>query len=345
VKNCVQLTKKIIILLGLLIVSIVAFIFLFGPTPAALGAPIPPSVKAVVNHRLPNFLVVVTNTNDSGVGSLREAISIAPNGSVINFAVTGTITLSTKLPAISQNPLTLEGPPAGIMISGNNSVQVMTIETGSNLTINRLTIANGWISGSGGAIDNKGEITVLNSTFTNNSATIAGGAINSILSGTVAITNSTFYSNSATFGGGIYSNSFVTISNSTFSDNRASITGGAIHSAGTMVLYNTIVANSVSGGNCAGFVTDGGNNLKWNPNSGCASIPGADPRLAPFGNYGGATQTMALLPGSAAIDGMIYNTPNGCPSTDQRGAFRPLGTRCDIGAYESGYIFFPLIFR
>ena len=55
-----------------------------------------------------------------------------------------------------------------------------------------------------------------------------------------------------------------------------------------------------------------------------------NPLLAPLGNYGGPTQTMALLPGSPAIDA---GTSTGIPTTDQRGLGR-VGA-VDIGAFES----------
>lgn len=38
-------------------------------------------------------IITVTNTNDSGPGSLRQALADANNGDTINFAVTGTIGL------------------------------------------------------------------------------------------------------------------------------------------------------------------------------------------------------------------------------------------------------------
>lgn len=53
-----------------------------------------------------------------------------------------------------------------------------------------------------------------------------------------------------------------------------------------------------------------------------------DPMLGPLAKNGGATKTMALLPGSPAID----NSAPTCSSFDQRGAERT-GT-CDKGAYE-----------
>lgn len=54
------------------------------------------------------------------------------------------------------------------------------------------------------------------------------------------ITGTTIYSNSATSNGG----------------------GGINNDTGTVTLFNTIVANSPSGGNCSGTITDGGNNLQ-----------------------------------------------------------------------------------
>jgi hypothetical protein len=67
-------------------------------------------------------------------------------------------------------------------------------------------------------------------------------------------------------------------------------------------------------------------------------ITGQDPRLGPLQLNGGSTETQALLAGSPAIDA---GKPTGCtdatiqPITiDQRGFLRPLGGRCDIGAFE-----------
>ncbi len=58
----------------------------------------------------------------------------------------------------------------------------------------------------------------------------------------------------------------------------------------------------------------------------------ADPRLGGLGDYGGAVQTMPLLPGSPAIDA---GTNAGAPATDARGIARAQGAGFDMGAYES----------
>jgi hypothetical protein len=57
----------------------------------------------------------------------------------------------------------------------------------------------------------------------------------------------------------------------------------------------------------------------------------ANPGLAPLGDYGGPTQTIALLPGSPAID--AGTSGPGIPATDQRG--EPRHGAPDIGAFES----------
>lgn len=57
----------------------------------------------------------------------------------------------------------------------------------------------------------------------------------------------------------------------------------------------------------------------------------SDPKLSPLANNGGPTLTMALLPGSPAIDA---GDNASAPPTDQRGIPRPVGVAADIGAYE-----------
>jgi hypothetical protein len=60
-----------------------------------------------------------------------------------------------------------------------------------------------------------------------------------------------------------------------------------------------------------------------------------DPKLGPLADNGGPSLTMALLPGSPAID--AGNTSL-APATDQRGFPRPAGLAADIGAFEYGSV-------
>ena len=68
-----------------------------------------------------------------------------------------------------------------------------------------------------------------------------------------------------------------------------------------------------------------------------------NPRLQPFGIYGGTVETyppLAISPaverGSAAATGQ----PGACEALDARGIVRPQGSRCDIGAAELEEIIF-----
>jgi hypothetical protein len=109
--------------------------------------------------------------------------------------------------------------------------------------------------------------------------------------------------------------------------------GGAISAYGSARFQNTIVASN-TGTSCLGVIVDGGHNLGF-PDASCgAGFATGDPKLAPLADNGGPTQTIALLPGSAAIDA-VPATGAGCPATDQRGVTRPQGRACDIGAYEA----------
>jgi len=64
--------------------------------------------------------ITVINTNDSGPGSLRQALANANNGDRINFAVTGTITLTSGGLGITKN-VTISGPGANrLSINGTS---------------------------------------------------------------------------------------------------------------------------------------------------------------------------------------------------------------------------------
>jgi hypothetical protein len=230
-------------------------------------------------------------------------------------------------------------------ITGNNAFSMATatrnfpsygggIYNGSNgtLTINNSTISantagHRWCglfpcSGSGGGIANVGELLINNSTL---SANYAYGI------------QASPYGR----GGGIYNGGGMRISNSTLSGNNGTH-GGGIYGGGGF--QNSIVANN-SGQNCSNPVTSNGYNLSSDTTcnfNGPGDLNNHDPLLGPLQNNGGPTETMALLPGSPAIDA---GNPAGCTdglghllTTDQRGMPRPNkedSVGCDMGAYES----------
>ncbi len=339
--------------------------------------------------------ITVTNTDDSGAGSLREAITNAAPGDTINFSVTGTITLTSGQLLISKD-LTISGPGAdSLAISGNNASRVFKISLSKTVTISGVTIQNGNIptgQQGGGGISNWGTLTLNNVVVKNNtvngtdSSDVGGGIKNGGMGpAMLTINNSTVTGNTADRGGGIFNagSTTLSLSNSTISDNTAvdgggmeiygtaaltnvtisgntatGICGGILNeviasltnvtisgntghpggirndAGGSITLSNTIVANSISGANCAGAVTSNSYNLSSDNTCsfhGTGDLNNTDPLLGPLQDNGGPTFTHALLAGSPAIDAA---DPANFPPTDQRGVTRPQGIGPDIGAYE-----------
>ena len=90
--------------------------------------------------------VTVTNTNDSGAGSLRQAVTdAAATGDTINFNLTypATITLTSAEITLDKD-LTISGPGAkSLTISGNNARRIFTVSAGKNVTITGLSFKDG----------------------------------------------------------------------------------------------------------------------------------------------------------------------------------------------------------
>ena len=207
------------------------------------------------------------------------------------------------------------------------------------------------VGADGGAISTGGTLAVESSLFYNNtahregSANGGGGAI-AISGGVVSLTNSSFVSNySPLEGGAIANGSELTVTNCTFSYNTSRM-GGTIHNTSNLTLRNSIIANSMESDSCLGWGTidDGGGNLRWPSTDNTCVGDFGDPLLEPLADNGGSTMTMAVTPGSAALQLADSN----CPDDDQRGMPRGLlSNRCDAGAYEWQWVttFFPAVYK
>jgi cysteine-rich repeat protein len=255
-----------------------------------------------------------------------------------------------------------------VTLSGGGVVRIFRVEPGATLNALNLIIADGkadygggFLNDYGGGIlNNQGTLALTNCTLSGNSADGAGGGIAN--SGIATLTNCTLSENA---GGGIYNEGTVTLTNCTLSESAIEVTRDGVATLTNCTLIesaidnyypcgccgaeqwcttpvtisNSIIAGS-TGPNCAVPIIDGGNNLQW-PGTPCGgAIPSLDPLLDPAGlaDNGGPTQTIALQPGSPAIDAGDPEACAGPPvnGVDQRGYARP-GTgsaNCSIGAYE-----------
>ncbi|MBV9676860.1 MAG: hypothetical protein JO185_11035, partial [Acidobacteriaceae bacterium] len=160
--------------------------------------------------------LTVTNTDDSGAGSLRDTIATASPGDTIQFSVPNpsAITLTSGKLLITKD-LTINGPGAArLALDGNRADRVFEISRGVTVTLSGLTIQNG----TGGGIFNFGTLTLTDSTVSGNSG---GGIVN--YGGTATLTNSTVSNNS---GGGISNEGTLTLTDSTVSGNS----GGGLNS-------------------------------------------------------------------------------------------------------------------
>jgi hypothetical protein len=309
----------------------------------------------------------VTNTNDAGPGSLRNALATAlgtPGADTIDL-IPGTYNLTSGELVIGDT-LTINGPSTGnavIRATGPFRVFHVTANAAGAVEIAGVAITGGNVSGSGGGIFDQGagELTVRDSTVSGNTASPGtlsnsggGGIYNG--AGVLTIRNSTIDGNVANVGGpnsgggGILAAAATSASlnNTTISGNRATATGapaaqggGILNiSANPVTLGNTILAGNVStlGTNCApgpGAFTSTGSNLESASTCNLTAAgdkPNTDPRLDPLADNGGGTPTRALQPSSPAIDGGDQGTTV-CEPQDQRGVNRTSGG-CDIGAYE-----------
>jgi hypothetical protein len=191
----------------------------------------------------PEMSLVVSNTNDTGTGSLRRALEDAAPGDAVVFspAVTGTITLTSGELLINKS-IPIYGPGAKILAINGNAASRVLHSGGVTASISGLTITNGNAVGSfgSGICNSQSTLTVSNCTLAGNSATIGGGGIyNDGFSGTarLSVIASTLSGNSGAFGGaidnvGTSGSATLTVSNSTLANNSAGTDGGAIFSTG-----------------------------------------------------------------------------------------------------------------
>ncbi|MCM2462480.1 DUF4347 domain-containing protein [Pseudomonas sp. CG7] len=131
-----------------------------------------------------------TNNLNSGVGSLRAALTSAQNGDIVTFNTSMTVAL-TQVLVVNRN-VTIDGDlnndnVADVTLDGQNRTQIMQVTSGTTATLDGLVITRGMVAGNGGnggddalvsqggGIYNAGTLTLRNVTVTANAASGGGG--------------------------------------------------------------------------------------------------------------------------------------------------------------------------
>lgn len=259
------------------------------------------------------------------------------------ITLSGDVTLDAELPRLTSS-MTIQGK--GHTISGDNTFPIFKVYEG-DIALHDVTLTQGRSSpgGGGGAVDlaRSARMTIRNSSLIDNQAKGYGGAIFVSDEATLDIANSTISGNRALFGGALamMHQPKVTLTHVTIANNSTSYQVGGIYmilqpvyagdgnflpDRAEVNLRNSILAGN-DGGDCYARLNQNIGNLIGDGS--CIAAQSGDPKLDEISHE---LAFHELLDGSPAVDSADSDF---CLPTDQRGAARPHGSACDIGAIES----------
>ena len=199
-----------------------------------------------------------------------------------------------------------------------------------------MTVNNSYFFGNdainGGALSTgSGRISVSNSSFVNNSASIGiGGAIGAVNPVRVDVDNSTFIGNSP-YAVSMENGATATLTHVTFQGKYYRpvnlFSDGSFASPGRLNLRNSVIAGKgISSADCENLKQNIGNLIE---DGSCSPRLSGDPMLAQATDESAYLDLQAGSPAIKAADARF------CPDTDQIGRARAIVGRCDIGAVES----------
>ena len=272
-----------------------------------------------------NRVVTVTNFADgSGIGTLRRALAYAQEGDTIRFegATPGitSVELKSALPAITKS-LTIEGN--GVILTraaswtGSSETSQLLRITGSiaggsaadaEVVIRRVHFKDGLAANYGGAIENRGILTLESCIFSGNRTTggssCYGGALFS--DNALIIRGCIFYGNSSDYyGGAVYSAGTLTLTGNLFYGNTAKTYYPVLWATSTGASYNVVDAPFGTGKDQCG----------WTARTGDFTFTDLSISGDPFD-----TTTFAPV---AALSGVLPSiSPEGFPAADFYGAAR-----------------------
>ena len=246
-------------------------------------------VQPVAARPLATF--IVSNTLESGVGSLRQAIldaNASPGADVVDVTAAGTVNLLSALPTISE-AVTIQGPGANLFrVDGQDVYRVFDIGT-VPVTMTDLTVQRGNVTGvsaNGAGIRSGGNLVLTRVEILSNTAQSHGGGVQ--VTGDLTLTDSLFQNNHSTNGiaGGLRSSGTTNISGTNFVGNSSQGDGGAAFLLGQIIVIsdglfqeNHCHSGSCDGGGLFSFSHTTLNNTQFLSNTaqdagGGASAPG-----------------------------------------------------------------------
>jgi hypothetical protein len=234
------------------------------------------SVIEPLESRIAPAVLIVTNTGDSGAGSLRQALATADSTThaaqdTIIFhlpaASSGANVIDLLSPLISLGNVNIVGPgPGKLIIDAGGAGRAFAFNDNnlakdSPVAITGLSITNGSITGQGGAIYSLDSLTLKNVVIAGNTATNGGGidvdGTNSSVPIKAAVSSSLISNNTASnYAGGLFLTHLgaITISNSIISGNTATnISGGGLHADVTARGTGISITGSLFSGDTAMF--------------------------------------------------------------------------------------------
>ncbi len=211
--------------------------------------------------------------------------------------------------AAAEGTLTINGNGATITRSSTEQFRLLYLNASADLTINSLTLDQGYSSGNGGAIEDRGgTLTVAGSSFNNNQALGNGGGIAAVNGATANITGTTFNTNSAVNNaGGVYSDSgTLTVTDSTITTNTSGNNGGGLLDDGTTTITGSTFSGNKSGRG-GGIYSDGTTTII---NSTFSGNQGIAPGGGGIFNNGTTTITNSTFSANSGLvfGGNLYNS-------------------------------------
>jgi hypothetical protein len=274
-------------------------------------------------------LITVVNTNDSGLGSLRQAIIDAASGETINFdsSLSGQVIALTSGQLDINKSLIIDGSllASRVSISGRNTLRVFNVYNNSTVTLRGLAVINGSASdGAGAYVAGGSTLNLAGCLFSGNVASNFGGGVYNW--GILNVTGGIFINNRASWGGGVENRQTLTVADATFISNTATSGGaGAETYGGTVTMIrsafiNNIADNGVNIGSGGGFQSDPGTGnvtLTNNTFSGNQARGAADDGGGAIMSYGGTLYLshLTLVNNYSGSHGGGISTNAGYPTT------------------------------